>query len=190
MHARWTPTAEFDPAGLIQAIASRQDRLAFATLFGHYAPRIKTFSIRRGASPNAAEDLAQEAMIAVWRKASQFDPSRASVSAWIFAIASNLRIDALRREQRAQTFANDETLPTSANPEQPEELALASEREVRVRDAMSLLPGDQLQVVRLSFIEERAHGDIAQMLDVPLGTVKSRLRLAYRRLRETLGDLI
>jgi RNA polymerase sigma-70 factor (ECF subfamily) len=179
---------EFDPAGLIVTIATHQDRAAFETLFGHYAPRIKTLMMRRGVSPNAAEDLAQETLIAIWRKASQFDPARATASAWIFAIAGNLRIDSLRRDQRAQRYTTDESMLPD-NPDQPDELALINEREQRVRSAIKLLPDEQVQVVRLSFIEGRAHGDIADALKLPLGTVKSRLRLAFRRLRETLGDL-
>jgi RNA polymerase sigma-70 factor (ECF subfamily) len=172
----------------ICAIASSRDRQAFARLFAHFAPRIKGFLMRRGASAAAAEDLAQEALMTVWRKASYFDPARAGASTWIFTIVRNLQIDQQRRETRAALYAAagpDDVEP----PEQPDEVLSLSEREERVRRAMIDLPPDQLAVVKLSFVEGRAHADIASALDIPLGTVKSRMRLAMNKLRGILEDL-
>lgn len=177
-----------DVAGLICAIAREKDRAAFVTLFRHYAPRIKTWLIRRGAAAEAAEELAQEALLTIWRKAGAFDPAGASAPAWIFTIARNLWIDRVRHEGRAKLHDVYELLEGDA-PERPDDALNASEREQRVRDALTQLPADQIRVVELSFIEGRAHADIAQMLDIPLGTVKSRLRLAMGRLRALLGDL-
>jgi RNA polymerase sigma-70 factor (ECF subfamily) len=177
-----------DPAELIVAIAARQDRAAFAELFGFYAPRIKTFLMRRGTSADVAEDLAQEALLTVWRKAAYFDPARASASAWVFAVARNLRIDTARRQQRARLYAEHENFEQE-DPEQPDEILSSAERNDRVRSAMTQLPEEQVRVVQLSFFEGRAHGEIANLLGIPLGTVKSRLRLAVARLREKLGDL-
>ena len=179
---------EPDAARLIAAIADRQDRASFAALFDYYAPRIKTVLMRGGVPADTAEDLAQEALLTVWRKASYFDPARASVSAWIFTIARNQRIDGLRRDQRARLHA----LYGLIEPEEPErpDAALASdERDRKVRAALTLLPDDQVRVVRLSFFEGLPHADIARALSIPLGTVKSRLRLAADKLRDHLGDL-
>jgi RNA polymerase sigma-70 factor (ECF subfamily) len=176
------------PADWIVAIAARQDRAAFAALFAFYAPRIKTMLMRIGATGEAAEDVAQETLFTIWRKAAQYDPRRASAAAWVYTIARNLRIDRQRRDQRAKLFALHETVETET-PDRPDETFDATEREQRVRDALETLPDEQVRVVQLSYFEGRAHGDIARILDLPLGTVKSRLRLAMGRLRYSLGDL-
>jgi RNA polymerase sigma-70 factor, ECF subfamily len=172
----------------IKAIASCQDRTAFASLFEFYAPRIKAMLMRSGAASDTAEDVAQEALLTVWRKASYFDPARASASAWIFTIARNLRIDRLRGDKRAAQYAPLEMVEPEA-PESPDHALNATERDVRVRAALKQLSPEQVRVVQLSFFEGRAHGDIAATLNLPLGTVKSRVRLAMTRLRSLLGDL-
>jgi RNA polymerase sigma-70 factor (ECF subfamily) len=173
---------------LIEAIAEKRDRGAFGALFDFYAPRIKTFLMKRGASADVAEDLAQEALLLVWRRASTFDPSKASASTWIFTIARNLRIDQFRREQR-MAKNDDIELVDSDEPPRPDELLVTADSSKHVRDALRQLPPDQLRVVELSFFEGKAHGEIASLLELPLGTVKSRLRLAFGRLRSLLGDL-
>jgi RNA polymerase sigma-70 factor, ECF subfamily len=179
--------AAAEPAHWIRAIALRGDRAAFAALFAFYAPRIKAVLIRSGATAEAAEDLAQETMLAVWRKAGLYDPARAGASAWIYTIARNLRIDRLRQDKRAKLVAVYETIESEA-PDRPDDLLDSSEREERVRTALRELPQEQVRVVQLSFVEGRAHGDIAKLLNLPLGTVKSRLRLAMNRLRNLLGE--
>ncbi len=171
----------------IRAIALRGDRAAFAALFRFYAPRIKAVLMRAGATAEAAEDVAQETLVAVWRKAGQYDPARASAAAWIYTVARNLRIDRLRRDQREKLVAVYETI-ASEEPERPDEVLDSSEQDARLRSALRELPAEQVRVVQLSFVEGRAHGDIAKMLGLPLGTVKSRLRLAVNRLRNALGD--
>ncbi len=176
------------PGRWIAAVASSRDRTAFAALFDFYAPRVKAMLMRSGASAEAAEDIAQETLLTLWRKAALFDPSRASAAAWIFAIARNLRIDRLRADARATLYALTER-PEPEATERPDGAYDTGERARRVRDAMEALPPEQARVVQLSFFEGRAHGDIAQSLDLPLGTVKSRLRLAMERLRGLLGDL-
>ena len=175
-------------ARLIEAIAAHQDREAFGELFDHFAPRIKSFLMRGGTPAAMAEDLAQEALLTVWRKADQFDRARAGASAWIFAIARNLRIDKARRDQRARLLDFDTTEDTDP-PQPPDSTLIAVERDARVRKALEVLTDDQNSVVRLSFFEGKAHADIADELKLPLGTVKSRLRLAMKRLRELLVDL-
>jgi RNA polymerase sigma-70 factor (ECF subfamily) len=181
-------TAAYSAADWIGAIASRQDRVAFASLFEFYAPRIKAMLMSSGAAADAADDVAQEALLMVWRKAAYFDPARASASAWIFTIARNLRIDRLRGEKRATLYAPFELVEPEL-PQTPDRALSAVEREERVRAALKELSPEQGRVLQLSFFEGRAHGDIAALLNLPLGTVKSRVRLAMGRLRNLLGDL-
>jgi RNA polymerase sigma-70 factor (ECF subfamily) len=175
-------------ADWIRAIAEKEDRAAFASLFEFYAPRIKAMLMRLGAAADAAEDLAQEALLTVWRKAAYFDPARASASAWIYTIARNLRIDRLRGDNRAKLYAPYDMVEPEG-PENPDSALNAAERDARVRSALKELSQEQVRVVQLSFFEGRAHGDIAALLNLPLGTVKSRVRLAMARLRNLLGDL-
>jgi RNA polymerase sigma-70 factor (ECF subfamily) len=181
-------TSRPEHAALIEAIAQRRDRAAFAALFAWFGPRVKAWMIRAGSSPAAAEELAQETMLLVWQKAGQFDPVRAGASTWIFTIARNLRIDALRREKHPSELMPD---PTEA----PEPLSQAdgmiaiAQREIRIRAAVSLLPSEQAEVIRKAFFEDKAHSEIERDLGIPLGTVKSRLRLAMARLRAALEDL-
>jgi RNA polymerase sigma-70 factor (ECF subfamily) len=190
-----TPNSDMPDAArwavLIEAVAARGDREAFATLFAYFAPRIKTLMRRSGVSEQGADELAQEALLAVWSKAKLFDPKSAGAMAWIFTIARNLRIDALRREKRTGTKYTVEIDPEFHVDDgaQPDAGLASAELESRVRAALGGLPEDQLQVIELSFFEEKAHAEIAQTLRIPLGTVKSRLRLAMNKLRNLLGDL-
>jgi len=186
MSLREAPDAKEDWSGCIVAIAHTRDRTRFAELFLFFAPRLKAFFIRLGVAAGAAEDLAQEVMFTVWRKADYFDPERASAATWIFTIARNLRIDLKRREQKPALSEND--LDYLDGPD-PGEQTLALEREQRVRAAMQELPDEQAEVIRLSFFEDRPHAEIARSLDIPLGTVKSRIRLAMNRLRALVGEL-
>lgn len=176
---------------LIRSIATDRDRAAFAALFEYFAPRIKSFLQRSGASEARAEELAQETMLAVWRKAALFDPESAGAAAWIFTIARNLRIDTHRRDRRGGVIETSDVEIEF----QIDDLALPDARlasaqsEERVRAALSKLSADQVRVIELSFFEEKAHADIARILEIPLGTVKSRLRLAMSRLRNLLSEL-
>ena len=182
-----SPTSTDVFAGMIQGIAARGDRDAFAALFGHFAPRVKSYLLRLGAEPDLAEELAQETLLSVWRKAAVFDPAKAAPSTWIFTIARNLRIDAFRRQRRAAP-AEDPSEAPEAQPT-PDEQLVCAQSEIRVRHALLTLPPEQAEVVRLSFFSEKPHSEIAEDLKLPLGTVKSRLRLAMGRLRDLLGDL-
>jgi RNA polymerase sigma-70 factor (ECF subfamily) len=172
---------------VLLAISAGRDRAAFVTLFGLYAPRLKAWFRRGGCPAEQAEDLAQETMLAVWRKADSFDPGRAGVATWIFSIARNQRIDALRKSNRPEADGEDPSM-APAGPMSPATAYDVSERERCVRDALKLLPADQVDVVRLSFFEDRPHAEIERVLGIPLGTVKSRLRLAMNHLRAQLGD--
>lgn len=181
--------AEFDAARLINRVAAERDRDAFVQLFEHYAPRVKAMMMRRGAARDRADDLAQETLLKVWRNAAQFDPGRATASAWVYAIGRNVSVDVVRREGRATAWIEEAGLPEEEDPDQPERQLLVAEREGFVRSTIGMLPDDQLRVIRLSFFDGLAHAEIADQLSIPLGTVKSRIRLALQRLRERLGDL-
>jgi len=171
---------------LLVRVATARDRAAFAALFDHFAPRVKAYLLRLGASPALAEDLAQEALLSLWRKAHLFDPAKASAATWLFTIARNLRIDVIRRERRPE-LSSEDFMPES-EPMADDGLAQADD-EVRLRAALKDLPADQIQVVELSFFADKPHSKIAAELDIPLGTVKSRLRLAMARLKRILGEV-
>jgi RNA polymerase sigma-70 factor (ECF subfamily) len=178
-----------DPwAAHIAAIAARQDRAPFAELFGYFAPRVKAYLRKQGASDSQAEEIAQETMLSVWRKAELYDAAAASAATWIFTIARNLRIDAGRRERRGGAIRVSDVEAEFEVDDAPlaDAQLTAAQSEARVRAALTSLSSDQLDVIRLSFFEDRAHGEIARTLQIPLGTVKSRLRLAMNRLRELL----
>jgi RNA polymerase sigma-70 factor (ECF subfamily) len=175
-----------DPTALILAIGTDRDRAAFAGLFAHYAPRIKGYMMRLGAGNELAEEIAQETMLTIWRKAAQFDPVRASASAWVFAIARNLRIDALRHARLAVTEIDPAFEPVP--PPGADVTIDADRRAQRLGVAMAMLPPEQAQVLRLAYFDDRPHVEIERKLGIPLGTVKSRLRLAIARLRTLLED--
>ena len=175
-----------DGAGaLIEAVA-RGDRVAFSALFARYAPRIKALLMRRGSPAAEADELAQETMLAVWRKAAQFDSARATGAAWIFAIARNLHID---RHRRGRPLPGPDPSLDPEPPARSDALLGEVERAIRVREALASLPADQAEALRLAFFDERSHSEMGNILGIPLGTVKSRLRLAMGRLRVALGDL-
>jgi RNA polymerase sigma-70 factor (ECF subfamily) len=171
----------------ILAVARAQDRAAFARLFGHFGPRVKSYLLRLGADQGQAEDLTQEVMLALWRKAPAYDPALAAPSTWIFAIARNRRIDALRADRRAQLDPDDPALRPEADA-LPDRVLDSGRWETRLTQAVRELPPEQAQMLKLAYYEDRSHGDIAQSLRLPLGTVKSRLRLAVGRLRTIFGD--
>jgi RNA polymerase sigma factor (sigma-70 family) len=171
----------------LRRVAESQDRDAFGRLFAHFAPRVKSFLIRTGSTDELAEELAQEALVTVWRKATLFDPARAAVSTWIFTIARNLRVDAARR--RRLDTAGDECFDfdvLESDQAGAGEGLDATRMARRVRDAINRLPPEQAQVLRLSFYDDEPHAHIAAELGIPLGTVKSRVRLAMAHLRRLL----
>jgi len=183
------PKAKVEWVELIGRVASQGDREAFKSLFEHFAPRIKGFMIKAGCSADQAEEIAQETLIAVWRKAGQFDPTTTGVAAWIFTIARNLRIDAVRRAARGGRSGPEAELADAADPADAADIVISrAEDASRVKAAIERLSAEQSSVIRLSFIEERPHPEIANMLGIPLGTVKSRIRLAMNRLRDLLDE--
>jgi RNA polymerase sigma-70 factor (ECF subfamily) len=159
------------------------DREAFARIFAAYAGKVKGYLLRLGAPAAAAEDLAQDAMVAIWRRAASFDASKAKASTWIFVIARNAWIDKLRREKTELAYRSVTIITEVSDDEAPDDAAMRGETEEQVAAAMATLSDEQQQVVRLSFFEDRPHSEIAEHLSLPLGTVKSRLRLALIKLR-------
>jgi RNA polymerase sigma-70 factor, ECF subfamily len=167
---------------LIAAIATHQDKSAFAELYSHYAPRLKSYCQRQGMAAETAEELAQEAMVSVWRKAATFDPAKASVSTWLFTIVRNKRIDLLRRENRPELTAEDFEVFLTPERGVDETIALADSADHMGR-ALEQLPPDQKTVIVKAFYEDKSHSEIAAETGLPLGTVKSRIRLALSRLK-------
>lgn len=176
---------EVDYDDLLVAVARRRDREAFARLFAHFAPRLKAYLMKSGAPAPAADDFAQDAMLTVWRKAELFDPSRARAATWIFTIARNRRIDVMRRDGRTLPLPQVE-LEEEEEPERPDSLFESRQDAGRVRSALGVLTPDQAEVIRLAFFHDLSHAEVAQSLSLPLGTVKSRIRMAMIRLRRVL----
>lgn len=172
---------------LLLAVGRGRDRAAFAALFGHFAPRLKAYLRRLGTDSQAAEELVQEVMLLVWRRAETFDPAQASASTWVFTIARNKRIDALRREQRPEIDPDDPAM--APDPAQPADHVLeTAEATSRLRAALKELPPEQAELLMLAYFEDKPHSLISSERGIPLGTVKSRLRLALERLRKALRD--
>lgn len=174
-------------AALVQRVARERDRAAFARLFDHLMPRVKAYALRLGADGAAAEEVAQEVMLLVWRKADSFDPARAAVTTWVFTIARNKRIDLLRRERRPDVDPDDPALVPEA-PRPADEMVEQASSEDRLRLAIRALPPEQAELLAMAFFEDRSHSAIAAATRLPLGTVKSRIRLALERLRRIIRD--
>lgn len=166
------------------AVRDNQDKAAFAELFGYFGPRVKSFLMKSGASPDLAEECTQEVMVTLWRKAHMFDPAKASVSTWIFTIARNRKVDLLRKQRRVEP----EDLPwgPEADPQQDEALALQQETEI-LGEAIAALPDKQRELIEKAYYGELSHSEIAAQTGLPLGTIKSRIRLALDRLRHAIG---
>jgi RNA polymerase sigma-70 factor (ECF subfamily) len=174
-------------ADLLAMVAERQDRGAYSELFAYYAPRVKSYLMRLGADSALAEEITQDVMVTVWRKAALFDRNQASVSTWIFRVARNRRIDVFRRAKRPD-LDPEETMLLPSGVEAPDARIESMETEARVRAAMKDLPEEQVTLLRLAFYEGLSHSEIAGRLDLPLGTVKSRIRLAFAKMKARLED--
>lgn len=181
-----TDSAAPSDAELLRA-AGRRDKEAFRALFERYAGRVKAYMMRSGAAPQDADEIVQDVMVAVWRRAETFDPARAGAATWIFAIARNRRIDLIRRARRP---APDPADPLFRPDPEPDGLDLVSQaqREARLRESVAALSPEQRAVLVAAFYDGLSHGEIARAQGLPLGTVKSRIRLAFGRLRDVLGD--
>lgn len=188
------PSAEPEPETVhlkacVMAVALQRDSGAFETLFRYYGPRIRAYMLKRDGDRQSAEELMQETMVMIWNKAAQFDPARGTLSGWIFTIARNVRIDAFRRNNRPEIDPNDPAFVPDAIPGADQAFE-ADEQAQTLRKALRELPPDQAELLRLSFYDELSHSTIARLLQLPLGTVKSRIRLAFSRLRDLMGDTV
>ena len=175
---------------LLIEIGAKQDESAFAELFDHFAPRLKGFFMRGGAQDAMAEEMMQETLLLVWRKAHMFNQEIAGASTWIFTIARNHRIDRLRRERRFSPLDDSLLEDVEADGPKADDAVNASQTEEILHRAIENLPAEQIEVVQLSFFENRTHSEIAKQLKLPIGTVKSRLRLAFGKLKSSLEGLL
>lgn len=174
---------------LLSRIARDRSDEAFGKLFEFYGPRIRSYMLRQGADSATAEELTQETLLLVWRKAELYSPEKGNPTTWIFTIARNLRVDRLRREVAWQELTSEQAsaIPDEALP--PDEMASHRQRQQRVHTVLADLPEEQRQVVTLAYIDGLSQSEIATRTGLPLGTVKSRMRLAYEKVRNALEDL-
>ncbi|MFD1160056.1 sigma-70 family RNA polymerase sigma factor [Roseovarius aestuarii] len=168
------------------AVRDQRDRAAFAALFDYFAPRLKGFVMRSGTSAQQAEEIVQDVMLTIWRKAEMFDPHRAQVSSWIYQIARNRQIDVVRKENRPvpEELAED----PGAEPDAPQILAIEQEAG-KLKNALSRLNREQLEMIEKAYLGEMTHQEISTQTGLPMGTVKSRIRLGLERLRHELKGL-
>lgn len=170
---------------LLVAVGQRQDRKAFAQLFAYFGPRIKSYLMKHGASDTAAEEILQNTFVTVWEKAAGFNPQKAAASTWLFTIARNKRIDTLRREKYI-TYDSD-TPAVSAAPAgggAPDDAYVDIKAAEKLSAALKDLPPEQSELLQMAYFEDKSHQAIADETNIPLGTVKSRLRLALEKLRQ------
>ena len=173
---------------LLLRVGSNRDRSAFKKLYEHFAPRLKSFLLRIGSDMSAAEEICQESMIMVWRRAETFNPNSAGASTWIFTIARNKRIDKLRKDNRPLPDLNDPSffqIPVDKS----DDILQRVEEEKKIKNALKNLPPEQAKLIISAYYEEKSHRKIADETNLPLGTVKSRIRLAINRLRTQFEEL-
>lgn len=170
---------------LVIRVGKARDREAFARLYRHFAPRVKAYLMRLGADDAAAEEATQESMLSLWRRADSFDPAQAGAGTWVFTIARNRRIDLIRRERRPEP--ESEAIELIADPAAPADQTIAAEqRDRQVRTALETLPKEQAALIQMAYYEDLSQTEIAAKTGLPLGTVKSRFRLAFARLKRAL----
>lgn len=174
---------------LLSQIANDRSDAAFRRLFEEYGPRIRSYMLKQGTDADLAEDLTQETLVTVWRKAGLYSAEKGSAVAWMFTIARNLRIDRIRRQKPWQELSEEHAATLASDDTPADEQVDLDHRQKRVRAVLGDLPPEQVEVVELAFIEGFTHSEIAERLGLPLGTIKSRLRLAYQKLRSALEEL-
>lgn len=178
-----------DPfADLLVKIARDASRPAFAEVFRHFGPRIKTYLVRQGCGNAEAEEVLQEVMLTLWRRADTFDPALSSVATWLYAIARNKRIDHLRRTKRPEFDPTDPLLVGETSIEGADVFLEAERDAARLREAVQTLSPEQSALIKMAYYEEKSHSSIAEETQLPLGTVKSRLRLALQHLKAAMGE--
>jgi RNA polymerase sigma-70 factor (ECF subfamily) len=183
--ARGSSLTADEMTGLAGRVAHERDRQAFEELFDFFAPRINAYLRRLGLDPAGAEEICQDVMVTLWHKAALFDPAKSSLSTWLFRIARNRRIDLARRDKGDSLDQDDPMLQPEPEP-LPDAGLDSVVREDKVRAAMSQLPPEQYEVIRFAFFLGYPHSRIAEETGLPMGTVKSRIRLAFARLKTIL----
>lgn len=186
-HRKYAVAGARELDDLLTAVGTSRDGGAFTALFDHFRPRVHAQMVRLGLAPFAAADVTQDVMETVWRKAHLFDRRKSAAATWVFHIARNRRIDVGRRS-REYYFATEDLFGIPDPTDGSDDCLDAAQREQRVRLALEALPLEQVTLVRLAFFEGLSHSTIAERMNLPLGTVKSRLRLAFSRLRRCLHD--
>lgn len=176
-------------ADLLHRIAQQKDKNAFEQLFTEFGPKVKALMMKQNANSELAEDIMQETMLTVWNKAHQFSVWRGSVGAWVFTIARNKRIDRFRK-QGTRHYVDIGDYDVADDAPDGEDLVLSVERDSLVAAATRTLPAEQAEIIAMSFVENLTHAEIAHKLGVPLGTVKSRMRLAYAKVKKKLEDVL
>tara|TARA_B100000131_G_scaffold260554_1_gene256439 strand:+ start:64 stop:678 length:615 start_codon:yes stop_codon:yes gene_type:complete len=169
-------------SNFLKDIGENQDKSAFSSIFKYFAPRLKSFFIKLGCSDSQAEEIIQEVMIAVWTKSKTYNSAKSSVSTWIYTIAKNKRIDKIRKEKKHNTIESDDSLEIPVASKQEEQL-LSAEVNEKIHHSLQFLPKEQAELLKLSYFYEKTHTDIAKDLCLPLGTVKSRIRLALSKMK-------
>lgn len=183
------PVGSNELTALLVKVSVQKDKQAFAALFEHFAPRVKSYVFKLGSDEAMAEEIAQQTLLQVWRKAPLFDHTKAAASTWIFTIARNLRLDMIRKEKHYDY--DDQDLNEIEDDADAQDVAIArSQDELILRTAVGQLPPEQNEIIRLSFYEGLSHGEISTKLNLPLGTVKSRMRLAFKRIKESVGEVL
>lgn len=183
-----SPATKADHQRLLAKVAAEGDRDAFRVLFAYFGPRVKTLMLKAGADPATADDLVQDVMMTVWRKVDLYAPHKGAVSTWIFTIARNARIDWHRRGA-SQPYDDLDDLELASDERDGEAETFVNQRCERVAAAMGELPDDQRRIIEYAFVEDLSQSEIAERLALPLGTVKSRMRLAYAKLKGRLEAL-
>lgn len=182
------PASQPEPGfeAMLVQVGAKKDKEAFAALFGYFAPRVKSYMLKNGLGEAAAEEIVQNTFVTVWEKAASYDPKKAAASTWIFTIARNKRIDALRKDKNLEVNSDS---PDITNAFYDAEEAYADQQDVdKLNDAIGALPPEQARLVRMAFFDDKSHSDISKETKLPLGTVKSRLRLALDKLRGALSS--
>ena len=166
-------------------IAESQDISSFKKIFDYFSPRLKSFLMKSGADEAVAEEIIQETMAIIWTKADYYDPKVASPSTWIYTIARNKKIDILRKSRKAILEDIDTAILPPIESKADENIEHDQKFEM-VAKYLDGLPADQLDLLKMNFFEEKSHGEIAEITKIPLGTVKSRIRLALEKIRGKL----
>lgn len=178
-----------EQADLLALVAHSRDKDAFVKLFKHFAPRLMSYMRKLGTDNNITEGLVQDVMLTLWRQAESYDSDKSYVSSWVFAIARNRRIDRFRRQRLVAVDQNQLQNQIEEAPNQEKDIE-HHEVEALLKEAVESLPQEQACLLQLAFYEDMTHKEIAEHENLPLGTVKSRLRLAINKLRRTLGSSI